>query len=138
MPVVGFFVGSGVGAVSGRYSDGVAAAVLFAVGAFMLWPRDEDDETDRVLLLRRARGAAILALGLGISLDELAIGFGGGLLRLPILLLAVLIAAQAFIAAQAGMRLGTWLSKDARERAEGIAGLLLIGAAALILAEALV
>ena len=32
----------------------------------------------------RARGLAVLALGLSISIDELAIGFSVGRLRLPL------------------------------------------------------
>jgi len=90
MPFVGFLIGSGIGTAVGKYSDYAAAAVLVGVGVFMLWPRDEEDEGEKVVLLQRARGAAILGLGLGISLDELAIGFGGGLLRLPLLILAIL------------------------------------------------
>lgn len=70
------------------------------------------------MLLQRARGMAIIGLGLGISLDELAIGFGAGLLRLPLVLLAVLIGAQAFVATQVGMRLGSKLGEEAREWAE--------------------
>ena len=82
-----------------------------------------------------ARGAAIVGLGLGISLDELAIGFGGGLLRLPLLVLAALIAVQTFGAAQIGMRAGEKLGAEAGEWAERVAGILLIGAGVLVLVE---
>lgn len=135
MPFVGFLIGSGIGSAVGTFSDYAAAAVLMAVGLYMLWPRDEEDEGDKVMLLQRARGATIIGLGLGISLDELAIGFGGGLLRLPLLLLAALIGAQAFIAAQVGMRVGSKLGEAAREWAERSAGVLLIGAGVLIVVE---
>ncbi len=136
MPFVGFLIGSGIGTAVGKYSDYAAAAVLVGVGVFMLWPRDEEDEGEKVVLLQRARGAAILGLGLGISLDELAIGFGGGLLRLPLLILTILIiGVQAFLAAQVGMRLGSKLGEDAREWAERIAGMLLIGAGVLVVVE---
>jgi manganese efflux pump family protein len=134
MPFIGFLIGSGIGTAVGNVSDYAAAAVLIAVGVFVLWPRDED-EGERVVLLQRARGMAILGLGLGISLDELAIGFGGGLLRLPLLLLAVLIGCQAFFAAQVGMRVGSKLGEEAREWAERTAGLLLIGAGILVVVE---
>lgn len=135
MPFVGFLIGNGVGTVVGSFSDYAASAVLIGVGAFILWPRAEQDEGEKVLLLQRARGAAIIGLGLGISLDELAIGFGGGLLRLPLLVLAVLIGIQAFLAAQVGMRLGTKLGEEAREWAERLAGILLIGAGFLVVIE---
>lgn len=135
MPFVGFLLGSGVGTAVGRVSDYAAAAMLIGIGIFMLWPRAELGEAEKVLLLQRARGAAIIGLGLGISLDELAIGFGGGLLRLPLLLLAVLIALQAFVAAQIGMRTGAKLGEEAREWAERVAGALLVGAGFLVLVE---
>jgi putative Mn2+ efflux pump MntP len=136
MPLVGFLIGSGISTVVGKSSDYAASGVLVAVGLFVLWPREEEkDELERVLLLQRARGAAIIGLGLGISLDELAIGFGGGLLRLPLLLLAVLIGAQAFAAAQFGVRVGSKLGQVARECAQLIAGLLLIGSGVLVAVE---
>lgn len=135
MLFVGFLIGSGIGTAVGVFSDYAAAAVLIGVGVFILWPRADEDEGEKVLLLQRARGMAILGLGLGISLDELAIGFGGGLLRLPLLVLAVLIGVQAFLAAQVGMRVGAKLGESAREWAERIAGILLIGAGVLVLVE---
>ncbi|GAC1445698.1 MAG: hypothetical protein NVSMB52_07790 [Chloroflexota bacterium] len=135
MPFVGFLIGSGIGATVGKFSDYAAAAVLIGIGIFMLWPGDDDDEAGKVALLQKAKGFAIIGLGLGISLDELAIGFGGGLLRLPLLLLAVIIGVQAFAAAQIGMRLGSKLGEETREWAERLAGLLLIGAGALVVLE---
>jgi manganese efflux pump family protein len=135
MPIVGFFIGSGIGTALGTYSDYGAAAVLIGVGLFMLWRRGDDGDNERLMLLQKARGAAIIGLGLGISLDELAVGFGGGLLRLPLIVLSVLIACQAFLAAQVGMRVGAKLGDEAREWAERLAGLLLIGAGVLVAVE---
>jgi putative Mn2+ efflux pump MntP len=140
MPVAGFLVGAGFGAAVGRWAEYLAALVLAAVGAWMLRPGAADDEPaeDRVRLLQAARGWAILVLGLSISLDELAIGFGIGLLGLPLVVLVVLIGAQAILAAQAGMRLGSRIAERARHLAERLAGTLLIIAAGLVLAERLV
>lgn len=74
MPFVGFLIGSGVGTAVGKASDYAAAAVLAGVSVVMLWPKDKAGEGEKVLLLQRARGATIIGLGLGMSLDELAIG----------------------------------------------------------------
>jgi manganese efflux pump family protein len=139
MPIVGFLVGAGIGSVIGRWADYFAAAVLVGAGAWMLRPGgDEEAEAEQnVRLLASTRGWAIVVLGLSISLDELAVGFGVGLLRLPLLLLAGLIAAQAFVAAQAGMRLGAHLAERARRAAGKLAGTLLVLAAALVVAEKL-
>jgi putative Mn2+ efflux pump MntP len=136
MPLVGFFVGAGLGSVIGPYADYAAALVLAGAGGWMLRPGKEDEEEERkVRLLESARGWAIAGLGLSISLDELAIGFGVGLLRLPLVLLVFLIAAQAFFAAQLGMRLGSRLADKTRESAEKIAGLLLVIGGVLIVVE---
>lgn len=58
-----------------------------------------------------------------------------GLLRLALLLLVILIAAQAFFAAQLGMRLGARLAERTRESGEKIAGLLLAVGGILIVVE---
>jgi len=41
MPFVGFVIGSSIGTAVGKFSDYAAAAVLIAVGLYMLWPSDE-------------------------------------------------------------------------------------------------
>ena len=138
MPVVGFLVGAGVGGVLGRWTDYLAAAVLAGAGLWMLRPEgveEEEKAEQKVRLLESARGWGIVVLGLSISIDELAIGFGVGLLRLPLLVLVGLIAVQAFVAAQLGMRLGSHLADNARQAAERIAGELLLLAALLVVAE---
>lgn len=139
MPVVGFLVGAGLGGIIGQWADYLAAAVLAVTGAWMLWPRggDGEEEEQKVRLLESARGWTILALGLSISLDELPIGFGVGLLRLPLIFLVTLIAVQAFLAAQLGLRLGSRLAEKTRGAAEKFAGTLLVLAAALVVAEKL-
>jgi putative Mn2+ efflux pump MntP len=140
MPVIGFLAGAGVGAAVGRWADYVAAAVLFAIGAWMLRPGggEETEAEEKTRLLVSARGWAVLLLGLGISLDELAVGFGLGLLRLPLLLLVVVIALQAFLSAQLGMRLGSRLAERAKRAAGLVAGGLLVFAAIFVVAEKLI
>jgi manganese efflux pump family protein len=138
MPVVGFLVGAALGSIIGRSADYFAAVVFAVTGAWMLWPRGSDEvEEQNVRLLESARGWAILVLGLSISLDELAIGFGVGLLGLPLILLVSLIAVQAFIAAQLGMRLGSRIAEKARGAGEQFAGALLVLAAAIAVLETL-
>jgi putative Mn2+ efflux pump MntP len=62
---------------------------------------------------------------LSISLDELAIGFTLGLLRLPALLVVVLIGAQAFVLSQVGLRVGARIGASLRAGADRFAGLTL-------------
>jgi manganese efflux pump family protein len=76
-------------------------------------------------------------LGLSISLDELAIGFPLGLLRVPVVAVIIVIAAQAFVLAQLGLRVGGRISERARESAERLAGLALTALEVTLLAEQL-
>jgi putative Mn2+ efflux pump MntP len=136
MPVIGFLGGAAIGAGVGGWANYLAAAVLAVIGILMLRPGDgEEDDEQKLRLLETARGWSVVVLGVGISVDELAVGFGVGLLRLPLVLLIVLIALQAFLAAQLGMRLGSRVAENARHAAGRVAGLLLVLAAALLVAE---
>jgi putative Mn2+ efflux pump MntP len=124
MPVIGLLVGAGLGRVIGDWSEYVAIAALVGLGAYMLWVRKDDEE--RVRKLAASRGPAVIALGLSVSLDELAIGFSLGLLNVPIVPAIVLIAAQALVVSQVGFALGSRVGAAAREGAERLAGAVLI------------
>jgi len=122
MPVIGVLGGALVGRASGDFADYLAAAVLIGAGLLMLRGDDSDGEA----LARRMRGLAIVGVGLSVSMDELAIGLVIGLLRLPVVLVALLIGAQALLASQLGVRIGARLGDELRERAEQFAGMLLV------------
>ncbi len=133
MPLVGLGLGW---LLAGRLSgtaDYLAAGVLVLAGVLML-REDEDREERRASGLLTARGLALLGLGLSVSLDELAIGFTMGLLRVPIALVVALIAAQAFAVSQLGLALGARVGERVREGAERLAGVVLIALAVALLA----
>jgi putative Mn2+ efflux pump MntP len=134
MPIVGLLLGRALGSVVGSAADWVAVGVLVALGAWMLL-HEEGDEEDQVAALRSRSPLMVLALGISISLDELAMGFTIGLLHLNIRLAVVLIGAQAFLVAQLGLRLGARLGERFRERAEQLAGLTLVGLALFLAVE---
>jgi len=135
MPLFGLLGGGMAERAIGATADYLAIIILLGLGVFMLWPRPEGEETRRVGLLARTRGFQALALGLSVSLDELAIGFVLGLLRLPAALLIILIGIQAFVATQLGIRLGMRVGAGLRERAERLAGLALTALGLILLVE---
>jgi putative Mn2+ efflux pump MntP len=136
MPIIGLLVGHQLGHVVGRSATYVAVALLAGLGAWMVF-HEKDDERNAVAALALARGVALFALGLSISLDELAIGFTIGLLHLSLGGAVLLIGAQAFVAAQIGLRLGARLNERSREGAERAAGVALLGLATFILVDTL-
>jgi putative Mn2+ efflux pump MntP len=85
--------------------------------------------------LARATGLTAIALGLSISLDELAIGFSLGLARLSLAPVILAIAIQAVVASQLGLALGRLISSRFREHAEQVAGIALIALGGYLIAE---
>jgi putative Mn2+ efflux pump MntP len=136
MPLIGLALGAPLGAAIGGAADYIAIGVLLAFGLYTLLGRERDEE-ERLGQLTKMHGLGAVPLGVSISIDELAIGFALGLLRLPAGLVIVLIALQAFIVAQLGLRLGSRLSGRVREGAERLAGAALSGLGIVRLTEKL-
>lgn len=136
MPVVGLLLGHALGDAIGGAAEWVAVAALAGLGAWMLLHEEEGEGAKAAALVDRS-GLAAIALGVSISLDELAIGFTIGLLHLSLWLAVVLIGAQAFLCSQLGLRLGARLNETYRERSEQLAGLALLGLAVLLVVEQL-
>jgi putative Mn2+ efflux pump MntP len=127
MPLVGVAVGQALGRTIGSGADYIASAALVAFGVFLLLADDDDDENEKAVMLSKAQGFALVGLGVSISLDELAVGFSIGLLHVPLFAAIVLIAIQAFVAAQIGVRLGARLGDAVRGRIAQLAACMLIG-----------
>jgi len=112
MPLLGLALGAPLGHAIGSVADYVAVAVLVALGLYTLLAVEEQEEA-KLGQLARIRGWGAVLLGLSISLDELAIGFTLGLLRVPVVWVVAAIAVQAFVFSQVGLRLGARIGKRA-------------------------
>jgi putative Mn2+ efflux pump MntP len=124
MPLIGLSLGAPLGHAIGKAADYLAIAVLLALGLQTMFSR-EQHEHDRLAELSQPRGLRALLLGLSISLDELAIGFTLGLLRLPAALVIAVIALQTFLITQLSLRLGSRITARLREVAGVLAGVAL-------------
>jgi manganese efflux pump family protein len=136
MPLLGLVVGSALARGIGRIADYLAAAAVIGIGIWML-RADNEDEEGKASRVMTSRGLALVGLGISISLDELAIGFGMGLVRLPVSAVVAAIALQAFVAAQLGLAIGAKIAERWRERAERVAGIALILLGAYLIAQQL-
>jgi manganese efflux pump family protein len=134
MPLVGLALGAALARAIGPVAGYLAGAAVMAIGAWMLLAADKDED-EKATRLITSRGLALIALGISISLDELAIGFTIGLAHLPAAAVIVAIALQAFLAAQLGLAIGARIGERWRERAEQIAGIALILLGAYLITE---
>jgi manganese efflux pump family protein len=125
MPLLGLVLGAPLAHLIGEAADYLAAAVLVAVGVWML-VADEESEEQAAGRILTAHGWAVVGIGISISLDELAIGFTLGLAHLPIVAVIIAIAVQALVASQLGLALGSRIGETWRERAEQAAAVMLI------------
>jgi putative Mn2+ efflux pump MntP len=122
-PAVGLLVGTALGRSIGRAADYPAGALLLGYALFVLLRHE--DESEGASEMTTTHGWALVVLGLSVSMDELAVGFTLGLSRVPVVPALVLIALQAFVVSQVGIRVGARLSERLREGAERVAGLIL-------------
>ncbi len=136
MPLIGLALGAPLGHAIGDSADYIAIGVLLVFGLYTLLSAHDHDQ-QQLATLAEARGPKAWLLGLSISLDELAIGFTLGLLRIPAALVIALIALQTFIVTQLGLRFGARLSERVREGAERLAGFALTSLAIVLVAEKL-
>jgi len=130
MPLVGLALGAPLARAVGGAAEYAAIVVLAVLGLLALRGGGEERLSARPTSL-----AAALVLGLSVSLDELALGFTLGLLRVPVLPAIALIAVQALVLSQLGLRLGARAGRAAGERAERLAGVALLLLAGALLAE---
>jgi manganese efflux pump family protein len=133
MPLIGLGLGTTLARGIGRVANYLAAAAVIAIGLWTLLSDDGDE--GKASRLVTSHGLALVALGISISLDELAIGFTIGLTRLPLTPVIIAIALQAFLAAQIGLAIGARIGERWRERATWIAGIALILLGAYLIAQ---
>jgi manganese efflux pump family protein len=106
----------------GRYIVPIVVPVVVgALGLLMLDEclnddDDDDDEVGKARALVGARGLSVIGLGLGISLDELVVGFTLSFSRLPAADVITAIVIQAFLA----IMVGQLLARKARTGSLGL------------------
>jgi putative Mn2+ efflux pump MntP len=131
--LAGLVLGAELAAAIGEPADYVGAGVFIVLGAYLLVDRDTS-EVERVRKRISENVLGLIVLGISISPDELAAGFGLGLSHVPVAAGFAAMALQGVIASQVGLWVGARLGERFREAAGGLAGigLLLIGAYQLV------
>ena len=136
MPLIGLALGSALAKGFGGAAQYIAIVILLGYGTYAgLKSRAEDDTAER---LAAVHGLTMLALGLSISLDGLAIGFSYGLLKVPVIAATVAIIIQAFALMELGFAVGSLLPDSLRRWGEKLANWVLVLIGLVLLVEKLI
>ncbi|MGI8607705.1 MAG: manganese efflux pump MntP [Candidatus Dormibacteria bacterium] len=122
MPAIGLVVGARVSGAVGARANLFAGLVLIAIGAYTL--KETRKETHDLDIPVRRRTVVLLAIAL--SLDNLVVGFGLGLLNAPVLIAAGFMGICSLVLTVIGLELGRRLGKLVGERSELFSGIVLI------------
>jgi manganese efflux pump family protein len=124
----GLVLGVELAGAIGEPAGYVGAGVFLVLGAYLLLDRDPR-EGERVRKRMSESIFGLIVLGISISPDEFAAGFGLGLAHISVVAGFVAIAVQGLLASQLGLFLGARLGERFREAAGRLTaiGLILIG-----------
>lgn len=131
MPGVGMALSGPAVSVLGEWSQWLAGGLLVALGVWMLTHGDDGDDGPEL------GAAALLAVAVAVSIDEVAVGVSLGLAGVPLIPLAATIAVWVFAATMAGLTFGSRLSGRFQDHAGTAAAAALIVLGGLVAAGVL-
>ena len=127
MQLLGFLLGSGVGALIGAIASYVGFAILAALGAYMI--RESFRLAGEAPRFAVTRGFGLVVASASVSLDSLGIGVSLPGVPLPLAPLLATVAVSTILFTAVGLRFGSRLGLRDRNVAERSAGSVLIGLA---------
>ncbi|MCL6517410.1 MAG: manganese efflux pump MntP family protein [Alicyclobacillus sp.] len=122
MPLLGLYLGGRLAEVIGGASRYIGVGVLVLLGVYLLAKRDEAPEGPPA----RTLGARSLLLAIALSLDNLTVGFGLGMLRVPVGLAALVFGLVSLTMTLVGLEVGRWLGARMTVPADRLSGLVLL------------
>jgi putative Mn2+ efflux pump MntP len=129
MPIIGLIAGSRLAGSVGSRGQFVAGLVLVGIGGYTLLETRRETRDLTIPVRRRT----IVLLAVALSLDNLAVGLGLGLLQAPIPVAAGFMGVCSLILTLVGLELGRLLGNRVGERSELFSGVVLIAAGLFIL-----
>lgn len=131
MPVIGLFVGQEVAGVVGDKAKYIGIAVLVVLGIY-LFLKSSDASGDEA---PKSLGMHSVLLGIALSLDNLTVGFGLGMLDVPVGLAAATFGLVSLVMTLVGLEIGRFLGARVSVNADKLSGgvLILIAGVMLVL-----
>jgi manganese efflux pump family protein len=117
MPVIGLLIGEELAGFLGDKARFIGVAVLAVLGIYLLL-KSSEEQTEAP----KALGMQSLLLGLALSLDNLTVGFGLGMLNVPIGLAAITFGIISLIMTLVGLEIGRFLGSRLSISADKLSG----------------
>jgi len=134
MPMVGLFLGHHLAHTLGQTTRYAGGSLLIAAG---IWVGGQARRPERPTAPTGYRTGRLILAGLALSLDNLVVGFGLGVTRVPLAAALVVFGVVSVGLSLAGLELGSCIGARVRADADVVAGLVLVGVGALIAAGVL-
>ena len=133
MPLIGVIIGHGAAAVIGRNARYVGVFVLAGAGLYSLLKREP--QTQEGTRGQPQFGVSVILLGIALSLDNLTVGFGLGLLQVSVGWAAIVFGAMSLGMTIAGLEIGRWLGRRVSLSADKLCGVVLLATAGILLLQ---
>lgn len=130
MPVLGVLIGEGAASFVGPPAKYFGVAILAGAGVYSLLQSGQGGDKDRE---SSAYGMRLLVLAVALSLDNLTVGFGLGMLHVSLGISALVFGAISLLMTLCGLEIGRWLGRAVKFSAEMLTGIVLIATAGLML-----
>ena len=121
MPLIGIAIGRVVGLWFEKPAAYLGGLILLAVGFYTV--RESQHRKNEVQRFALDSPRGMILAGLGISMDEIAIGFPLGALRFPIVGVLGAIAIQTFLVTVGGILVGRKINQSLGMQTSRLAGL---------------
>lgn len=137
MPVLGLIIGEQIASPLGHAARWAGAGLLIAVGAYTLAMATRAQSMPLGAPAVPPQGwsagtGRLLLSGLGLSLDNLVVGFALGTYHTPVVVGALVIGAVSVALSLIGLEIGARIGRWAGERGEQVAGVMLISVGVVI------
>jgi putative Mn2+ efflux pump MntP len=138
MPILGLLLGHGLATALGHAAHWVGAGLLIAAGLYAViqalrqhssgdGSAEPGEDSPSPRQTPDVRTGRLLVTGAALSIDNLAVGFALGSLRVSIAVAVIVIGAVSIIMSLIGLELGSQIGSKIGERGEVLGGLVLTG-----------
>ncbi|WP_249226538.1 manganese efflux pump MntP [Alicyclobacillus mengziensis] len=132
MPLFGILLGNEVARLIGNHARYIGVGLLGVVGIYFFL-KAADTESEEVAQAGGLPGFKVIVLAIALSLDNLTVGFGLGMLNVPLTVAAIAFGCISLAMTYIGLEIGRFLGARISVSADKLSGIVLIAVAGMML-----